>query len=294
MAAKPVSLVSTDVRKVRTTNQTLGMLKRPRIAVPLTFLVLLTIISVFAPVFAPHNPTRLLALPLQDPFGDYLLGTDDFGRDVLSRLIFAGRVSLGVAIGSVAIASSVGILLGLTAGYFRGPAEFLIMRSMDLLLSFPTIVLAIAMVAFLGPSIRNLIIIIGIIYIPRFVRVVYGASLVLGDADFVNASRVIGSSDARILRTAVLPNVMAPIFVQVSLSLGFAILVESGLSFLGLGAQPPTSSWGNMISQARPFMELYPHLLIFPSIVIGLTILMLNTLGDGLRDEMDPRLRGSR
>lgn len=294
MAAQSVSLAVTEARTAKPRNQTLMMLKRPRISVPLTFLVFLAITSVFAPLLAPHNPTRLLALPLQEPFGDYLLGTDDFGRDVLSRLIFAGRVSLGVAVGSVAIAAFFGIMLGLIAGYFRGPAEFLIMRSMDLLLSFPTIVLAIAMVAFLGPSIRNLIIIIGIIYIPRFVRVVFGSVLALGDADFVNASRVIGSSDARILRTAILPNVMAPIFVQVSLSLGFAILVESGLSFLGLGAQPPTPSWGNMISQARPFMELYPHLLIFPSIVIGITILMLNTLGDGLRDEMDPRLRGSR
>lgn len=280
--------------KPKSRNHALEMLKKPRILIPVILLGFLTLVSVFAPIAAPHDPTRLLGPPLLSPGGEYLLGTDDFGRDVLSRLIFAGRVSLGVAVGSVTIAAVVGISLGLMAGYFRGGPEFLIMRGMDLLLSFPTIVLAIAMVAFLGPSIRNLIIIIGVIYVPRFVRVVYGAALVLGDSDFVNASRVIGSTDARILRTAVLPNVMAPIFVQVSLSLGFAILVESGLSFLGLGAQPPTPSWGNMISQARPFMEIYPHLLIFPSIVIGITILMLNTLGDGLRDEMDPRLRGSR
>lgn len=294
MAAKATTLATSRAKTVKQRNQTLEILKRPRIWVPLSFLVIVALISLFAPWVAPHNPTALLDLPLIDPGDDYLLGTDDFGRDVLSRLIFAGRVSLGVAVGSVAIATFFGVLLGLVAGFFRGPAEFLIMRSMDLLLSFPTIVLAIAMVAFLGPSIRNLIIIIGIIYIPRFVRVVYGSTLVLGDSDYVHASRVIGSTDFRILIKAILPNVMAPIFVQISLSLGFAILVESGLSFLGLGAQPPTSSWGNMISQARPFMEQYPHLLIFPSIVIGLTILMLNTLGDGLRDEMDPRLRGSR
>lgn len=275
-------------------NQTLEMLKRPRISIPLLFLTVLVLTSALAPWVAPASPTKMMGAPLLSPGGDHLLGTDDYGRDVLSRLIYAGRVSLGVALGSVTIAAVFGISLGLMAGYFRGAVEFIIMRSMDLLLSFPTIVLAIAMVAFLGPSIRNLIIIIGIIYTPRFVRVVYGSALVLGDSDFVNAARVIGASDTRILAKAVLPNVMAPIFVQVSLSLGFAILVESGLSFLGLGAQPPTPSWGNMISGARPFMELYPHLLIFPSIVIGLTILMLNTLGDGLRDEMDPRLRGSR
>lgn len=294
MAASSLSLGSSRAIATKPRTRTLEILKRPRILIPLCFLTLLTIISALAPVFAPYSHTRLLDLPLLAPGGDYLLGTDDFGRDVLSRLIFAGRVSLGVAVGSVAIAAIVGVTLGLMAGYFRGIPEFIIMRSMDLLLSFPTIVLAIAMVAFLGPSIRNLIIIIGIIYVPRFVRVVFGATLVLGDSDFVNASRVIGASDARILAKAVLPNVMAPIFVQISLSLGFAILVESGLSFLGLGAQPPTPSWGNMISQARPFMEQHPHLLIFPSIVIGLTILMLNTLGDGLRDELDPRLRGSR
>lgn len=282
------------VKKSKPRNHKLDMLRRPRILIPLVFLAALTIVSALAPIFAPQDPTDLVAAPLLSPGGDYLLGTDDFGRDVLSRLIYAGRVSLGVALGSVAIAVIAGVTLGLMAGYFRGIPEFLIMRSMDLLLSFPTIVLAIAMVAFLGPSIRNLIIIIGVIYVPRFVRIVFGATLVLGDSDFVHASRVIGSSDSRILRTAILPNVMAPIFVQISLSLGFAILVESGLSFLGLGAQPPTPSWGNMISQARPFMERYPHLLIFPSIVIGLTILMLNTLGDGLRDELDPRLRGSR
>lgn len=294
MAASTLSLESSEEKTTQSRNQTLDMLKRPRILIPLVFLVILTLISLLAPLVAPHDPTKLLGLPLQDPGGEYLLGTDDFGRDVLSRLIYAGRVSLGVALGSVAIATIVGVGLGLMAGYFRGPAEFLIMRGVDLLLSFPTIVLAIAMVAFLGPSIRNLIIIIGVIYIPRFVRVVFGATLVMGDSDFVQSARVAGSTDARILLKTVLPNVMAPIFVQVSLSLGFAILVESGLSFLGLGAQPPTPSWGNMISQARPFMEIYPHLLIFPSIVIGITILMLNTLGDGLRDELDPRLRGSR
>lgn len=294
MATTTSTLGASAEKKVKQRNEMLAILRRPRVLIPLVFLVILALISLFAPLIAPHSHMQLLGLPLITPGDGYILGTDDFGRDVLSRLIFAGRVSLGVAVGSVAIAAFFGVMLGLMAGFFRGSTEFIIMRSMDLLLSFPTIVLAIAMVAFLGPSIRNLIIIIGIIYIPRFVRVVFGASLALGESDFVHASRVIGSSDARILRTAILPNVMAPIFVQVSLSLGFAILVESGLSFLGLGAQPPTPSWGNMISQARPFMEQHPHLLIFPSVVIGLTILMLNTLGDGLRDELDPRLRGSR
>lgn len=291
----PMSSLAAEPKSVPKSRSQLGaIVRRPRIAIPLVVLITFTLVSLLAPWLAPYNHTKMMAQPLLSPGGNHLLGTDDYGRDVLSRLIFAGRVSLGVSIGSVTLAAICGISLGLIAGYFRHWPEFLIMRGMDLLLSFPTIVLAIAMVAFLGPSVRNLIIIIGIIYTPRFVRVVYGSALVLSEADFVNAARVVGASDTRILATAVLPNVMAPIFVQVSLSLGFAILVESGLSFLGLGAQPPTPSWGNMISSARPFMEIYPHLLIFPSIVIGLTILMLNTLGDGLRDELDPRLRGSR
>jgi len=271
-----------------------GVLKRPRVAFPLSVLLLIMLVTIAAPLVAPYKPTALLGMPLLAPGGDHLLGTDDFGRDVLSRLIYAGRVSLGVAVGSVAIATIAGVTLGLLAGYLKGLPETLIMRSMDILLSFPTIVLAIAMVAFLGPSIRNLMIIIGVIYTPRFVRVVYGSTLQIAEAEYVQAARVIGATNGRILRTAILPNVMAPILVQVSLSLGLAILVESGLSFLGLGAQPPTPTWGNMISGARPFMEMYPHLLISPSVVIGVTILMLNTLGDGLRDALDPRLKGSK
>ncbi len=270
------------------------ILRRPRVAIPLAVLTLIMLVTVAAPLVAPYSPTKLLGMPLLSPGGEYLLGTDDFGRDVLSRLIYAGRVSLGVAAGSVAIATIAGVTLGLIAGYLKGFVEALIMRAMDILLSFPTIVLAIAMVAFLGPSIRNLIIIIGVIYTPRFVRIVYGSTLQIAEAEYVQAARVIGATDGRILRTAILPNVMAPILVQVSLSLGLAILVESGLSFLGLGAQPPTPTWGNMISGARPFMEMYPHLLIAPSVVIGVTILMLNTLGDGLRDALDPRLKGSK
>lgn len=270
------------------------VLKRPRVAFPLSVLVLIALTTIAAPLVAPYSPTKLLGQPLLEPGGAHLLGTDDFGRDVLSRLIYAGRVSLGVAAGSVALATLAGVTLGLIAGYARGWLESLIMRAMDILLSFPTIVFAIAMVAFLGPSIRNLIIIIGVIYTPRFTRIVYGSTLQVAEAEYVQAARVVGSTDARILRTAVLPNVMAPILVQISLSLGLAILVESGLSFLGLGTQPPTPTWGNMISSARPFMEIYPHLLISPSVVIGVTILMLNTLGDGLRDALDPRLKGSK
>ncbi|MDQ3411268.1 MAG: ABC transporter permease, partial [Chloroflexota bacterium] len=238
-----------------------------------------------------YSPTTLTDMPLLPPSSQYLLGTDDFGRDALSRLLYAGQISLGVSIASVLIATVIGVWLGLLAGYYRGWGETIIMRAMDLLLSFPTIVLAIAIVSALGISLQNVIIVIAIVYIPRFVRVVFGATLAVRQSEYVQSARVIGAGDGRILRTAILPNVAAPILVQTSLSLGFAILVETGLSFLGLGAQPPTPSWGNMVSAARNVMELNPWLLIAPSAAIGITILALNTLGDGLRDALDPRLR---
>lgn len=269
------------------------ILRSPRVMIPAVFLVLVTLVSVAAPLIAPQSPTELAAQPLLPPSTAHLLGTDDFGRDVLSRLVYAGRISIGVAGVSVFAATVVGVSLGLLAGYYRGWVETLIMRAMDLVLSFPTIVLAIAIVAALGASVRNVIIVIAIIYTPQFARVVHGATLSVRDADYVEAARSIGAGDLRILRTAVLPNVLAPILVQVSLSLGIAILVETGLSFLGLGAQPPTPSWGNMVSDARPFMEFYPWLLIAPAATIGLTILALNTLGDGLRDALDPRMGGA-
>jgi peptide/nickel transport system permease protein len=266
------------------------VIRSPRIVVSGIFLILIGLISLAAPLIAPQDPTFLAARPLLEPSSTYPLGTDDFGRDALSRLIYAGRVSLGVSVTSVALATLAGVWLGLLAGYFGGWTDTLVMRAMDLLLSFPTIVLAIAIVAMLGASMTNLILVIAIVYVPRFVRIVYGATLSVRELEFVQAARVAGATDLRIIRLSVLPNVLTPILVQISLSLGFAILVETGLSFLGLGAQPPTPSWGNMVAAARPFMETNTWLLLAPASAVGLTILMLNTLGDGLRDLLDPRM----
>jgi peptide/nickel transport system permease protein len=265
--------------------------RNPRVIVSALILLVIGVASFGAPLFAPYSATQPLDMPLLPPGGPYLLGTDDFGRDAFSRLLYGGQVSLGVSVASVAIATIIGVWLGLLAGFYRGWADTVIMRGMDLLLSFPTIVLAIAIVSALGINLRNVIIVIAIVYIPRFVRVVYGSTLGVRESEYVLAARVVGAGDGRILRTAILPNVTATILVQTSLSLGFAILVETGLSFLGLGAQPPTPSWGNMVSAARNVMEMSPWLLIAPSAAIGLTILALNTLGDGLRDALDPRLR---
>lgn len=266
-------------------------LRSPRIVVPAVVLLVIAVVSFAAPLLAPYSPSDLADMPLLPPSRQYWLGTDDFGRDAFSRLLYGGQISLGVSSASVLIATVIGVWLGLVAGYYRGWAENLIMRTMDLLLSFPTIVLAIAIVSALGISLQNVIIVIAIVYVPRFVRVVFGATLAVRESEYVQSARVIGAGDGRILRTAILPNVAAPILVQTSLSLGFAILIETGLSFLGLGAQPPTPSWGNMVSAARNVMELNPWLLIAPSAAIGITILALNTLGDGLRDALDPRLR---
>jgi peptide/nickel transport system permease protein len=266
-------------------------LRSPRLVVSGLFLLLVGLVSLAAPLVAPQDPTLLLAKPLMEPSAAYPLGTDDFGRDGLSRLIYAGRVSLGVSVSSVALATLVGVWLGLLAGYFGGWTDTLIMRAMDLLLSFPTIVLAIAIVAMLGASTTNLIVVIAIVYVPRFVRIVYGATLSVRELELVQAARVMGATDVRIIGRHILPNVLTPILVQVSLSLGFAILVETGLSFLGLGAQPPTPSWGNMVAAARPFMETNTWLLLAPASAVGLTILALNTLGDGLRDLLDPRMQ---
>ncbi|MFN8633635.1 MAG: ABC transporter permease [Chloroflexota bacterium] len=265
-------------------------LRSPRIVVSGAFLLLVGLVSLAAPVVAPYDPTQLLAKPLMEPGGQYLLGSDDFGRDALSRLIYAGRVSLGVSVASVAIATVAGVWLGLLAGYFGGWIDTLIMRAMDLLLSFPTIVLAIAIVAMLGASMTNLILVVAVVYVPRFVRIVYGMTLGVRELEMIQAARVAGATDGRIILRHVLPNVLTPVLVQISLSLGYAILVETGLSFLGLGVQPPTPSWGNMVSAARSFMETNTWLLLAPAATVGLTILTLNTLGDGLRDLLDPRM----
>jgi peptide/nickel transport system permease protein len=211
---------------------------------------------------------------------------------MFSRIIWGTSISLQVAGISIAFAGTVGTTLGLIAGYFGGVFDTLIMRFVDMMLSFPTVVLALAIVAFLGNSIPILILTIGIAYTPTFARLVHGAVLTVKQNEYVEAERVVGASNFRIIRTAILPNVIAPIIVQCSLSAGFAILVESGLSFLGLGVTPPTPSWGQMVSNARAYMDQVPTLVVWPSIAVAVTVLSFNMLGDGLRDALDPRLIG--
>jgi len=219
------------------------------------------------------------------------MGTDEFGRDVFSRILRGATNSLKVSISAVFLASLAGIAIGALAGYIGGEFDNITMRIMDIFFAFPAILLALAIVAALGPGIRNTILAIAIVYTPIFARVARGPTLTVKSTEFVTAARSIGSRPTYILRKHILPNITAPLIVQVSLALSWAILTEAGLSYLGLGAQPPEPSWGSMLSDSRMMLELAPWLAIFPGIAIMLAVLGFNLFGDGLRDVFDPRLR---
>ena len=242
----------------------------------------------------PYPPNEQHAKDrMQPPSRQYVFGTDEFGRDVYSRLIRGATNSLSIAFVSVALASVVGATLGTLAGYFGGRTDNTIMRIMDLFFAFPAILLALAIIAALGPGFRNTILAISIVYMPIFARVARGPVLTVRATEYVTAARCVGARDGRILGRHVLPNIAPPLIVQVSLALSWAILTEAGLSFLGLGIQPPEPSWGSMLSEARSLLELAPWLAIFPGLAIMFCVLGFNLLGDGLRDVLDPRMRGA-
>jgi peptide/nickel transport system permease protein len=266
----------------------------PRVTIPGAVVALLVILAIIGPAIVPHDPLRTnSANMLSGPTSEHWFGTDDRGRDLLSRVIVGTRTSMIVAIASVFLATVIGVAFGLVGGYFTGIWEFVTMRTVDVLLTFPPILLAIVVVAFLGPSMINLIGVIAVLYMTRFARIAHGSVVQVKRREYVEGARVVGAGNTRILLRYILPNITAPIFVQVSLTVGFAILLESGLSFLGLGTPPPAPSWGNMISAARSvsYMQDNPSFIIWPSVMISIAILAFNTLGDGLRDSLDPRLR---
>jgi peptide/nickel transport system permease protein len=246
---------------------------------------------------SPYDPlAQNLDRRLQGPSRGHLLGTDDFGRDLLSRVIHGARISLTVGFVSIGIAVTGGLLLGLTAGFYTTGRwgrliDHAIMRTSDILLAFPAVLLAIAIVTAFGPGLRNAMLAIAIIYIPRFIRIVRASVLVEKEHTYIEAGRALGVSPRRLLWCHLLPNVMSPVIVQATLGLAEAIIEAAALSFLGLGATPPTPEWGAMLSEGRSYLRLAPWVTFFPGMAIFLTVVSFNLLGDGLRDALDPHLR---
>lgn len=255
-------------------------------------LLLLLLAALFAPLLSPYDPLALNPLHrLSAPSSDHLLGTDRYGRDQLSRLLFGSRISLGVAVGSVAIALSIGGTLGVIAGYFGGRVDLILMRVVDVLFAFPPLLMAIMLAASLGPSARNAALAIAVISLPVFARVARAATLVESTKPYAEAAQLMGSRPSRIMARHIAPNIATPLAVQVSIALAQALLLESGLSFLGLGPQPPAASWGSILGDGRVLLGLAPWITISAGVTITLAVLALFTLGDGLRDLLDPKGR---
>jgi peptide/nickel transport system permease protein len=248
--------------------------------------------AALAPVLAPADPLAMSPRRFALPSVAAWFGTDQFGRDLLARLLFGARVSMTVSFCAVALASLIGGTVGLLAGFFEGKLDLVLMRGVDILMAFPTLLLALAVVATFGASLGNLVLAITLAYVPIFSRIVRGSVLSVKQNDFIAASRALGAGDTRLMLRAILPNVLAPVIVQATFNLSTAIMIEAALSFLGLGVQPPAASWGSMLSEARGFMELDPWLAIAPGLAITTAVLGFNLFGDGLRDVLDPRLSG--
>jgi len=260
----------------------------------LVILVVLYLAALFAPWVAPHDP---YALDLQHPFllpgqSGYLLGTDNFGRDLLSRLIYGSRISLTAGLGVVLIAALLGTVLGLLAGYFRGWVDLLIMRLVEIFFAFPFLVLVVAVIAVLGPSVLNVVWVLGLVSWPIYARLVRAQVLTLRERDFVEAARASGASSGRIMFRSILPNSLTPIIVAATFGVPQAILALAALGFLGLGVQPPAPEWGTMVSEGKNFLLQAPLLIVWPGVVIALAVMGFNFLGDGLRQALDPRYSG--
>jgi len=251
--------------------------------------------AVFAPTVAPHSPIdQSFRDQLLAPSPGHLFGTDEFGRDIFSRVVYGARIALVVGIISDGIATALGVLIGVLSGYFGRRVDAVLMRIVDILLAFPYLLLAMIVVAILGPSLINAMVAIGIVYTPQFARVVRGAVLQVREEEFVEAARAVGAGPMRILAQHVLPNIVSPIIVMATLTVGFMIVETAGLSFLGLGASPPTPEWGSMLATGRSYMLTAPWIATFPGLAILVTVIGFNLIGDGLRDLLDPRLRGLR
>jgi len=255
--------------------------------------ILIILIAIFAPWIAPYDPlVQDPAIRLEGITSDHMLGTDDFGRDVLSRIIHGSRVSLVIGLASVLLGMVAGTMLGMIAGYYRGKVETLIMRGVDVMMCFPDLILAIVITAVLGANLVNLVITLGLVMMPRFARLAHGQLLSLTESEYVLAARSIGFHVPRILGRHIFPNIFGELFVAATLWVGVAIRLEANLAFVGLGISPPTPTWGNMIKEGVDVMINAPWISIYSGLAILITILAFNMLGDGLRDIADPKLRG--
>lgn len=250
------------------------------------------LMTIFAPILAPYDPYIVqLENKLQPPSINHWMGTDDKGRDIFSRILYGSRLSIGVGVSSVLFGAFFGITLGLIAGYYGKWIDNIISRVLDVMLAFPGILLALAIISALGPSLINVTIAVGIFSIPLFARIVRGSTMEVKKLEYIEAIRVLGAHDGIIIFRHILPNILSPIIVQATLRLATAILSAAGLSFLGLGAQPPSPEWGTMLSSGRDFLFSAPYMALFPGLVISFLVLGFNLFGDGLRDALDPRMK---
>lgn len=258
--------------------------------VGLIIILLLTLVALFGKFIMPYNPyVGELSKSLQAPSAAHIFGTDEQGRDILSRIIDGTKISLRVGVTSVAIALSIGTVVGALAGYYGGKIDMLLMRIMDIILAFPSLLLAIAFMSALGKGIDKAVIAISIVTIPEYARIVRSCILSVKESEYVQAARVIGNNDFNIIFKHILPNVMSPIIVRATLGVSSAILDTAALGFLGLGVQPPFAEWGSMLGAGRGYFYNAPHIILFPGIAITITVLAFNLFGDGLRDALDPR-----
>jgi len=257
------------------------------------WLIFTILVSLLAPILATHDPLnvdlRMRLLPIGS--GGYLLGTDDLGRDIFSRLVWGGRISLVVGFAAVFFAMIAGTLIGLLTGFYGGWLDAIVMRLIDILMAFPAILLAISIVAALGPGLDHAMLAVAIVGIPYYARIVRSSVLALREQEFVLATRALGASHGRMITVHIFPNSLPPLIIAATLDVGWMIMFAAGLSFLGLGAQPPMPEWGIMLSEGRQFIRLAPHASIIPGLAIFLVVLSLNLLGDGLRDALDPHSR---
>lgn len=269
-----------------------ALIRNKRALLGLIFIILLVLVAIFADVLAPFSMTEQdLSNALQKPNGAHFFGTDDLGRDVFSRILYGTRISLTIGVSAVSIAVAIGGTMGLIAGYFGGRVDGFIMRITDVLLSIPSILLAIAIVASLGSSLTNLIMAIGIGMIPTYARITRSAVLGVREKQFVEAAHALGGSDLKIMTRHIVPNIMSPLIVQASMGIASGILSAAGLGFIGLGIEVSVAEWGTMLNGGRQYMRTHAYLTLYPGLAIMLTILAFNLLGDGIRDALDPKLR---